>query len=380
MRILLIGLYYANNLGDAVLCDCCRNMLQAHYPQAQIDVRDFMARTEFPAPAAHWKRDYQRTIRAILRKFATEHNLVDKQYTHELWMLDQNRTYIDRVCSENYDAVVFAGGQVFMDYLVMFAVEYVKRFAAKGTPIFFNACGTGPSFSPRIHEEMAQMLRNPAVKFISTRDDAEAINRDYCESENRVVNSFDPALRCSEAYGITKHAEADTVGLGIMRASTVSEGKTRRFWKKLILELNRRNIKWLAFTNGADEDIAFAREILAKIPDGERHLAPIPRKPEDLVATIAGIRSIISFRLHSHIIAASLDIPSVALVWDHKLHDFFGRLGHPERCMTVDASPEAVLNALHRAEKEGYDRQELERQKAVSSSLLLSAMDKELGL
>ena len=90
---------------------------------------------------------------------------------------------------------------------------------------------------------------------------------------------------------------------------------------------------------------------------------PVPKRPDELVAMIAGFKSIVSFRLHSHIIAAALDVPSIALVWDGKLRFYFEKIGHGERCMTVDADPDEVIKRLDRAETEGYDRRMIEDRK-----------------
>ena len=93
---------------------------------------------------------------------------------------------------------------------------------------------------------------------------------------------------------------------------------------------------------------------------------------------LAGFQSIISFRLHSHIIAASLDIPSVGVVWDDKLRFFFQKTGHEERCCTVSDKPETVLKKLQIAENEGYDRLLLEKQKNDSANLLFDMISSEI--
>lgn len=384
MKILLVGLYYADNLGDAVICDCARAKLQEHFPDAEITLRDFVDRFEFvPSKGSPHRSTRKRQVKEFLRRCATRYTWMDKEYKREMCILQENIDYIEAQCREDYDALVFAGGQVIMDDLVLFAVAFGERFAQKGTPIFFNACGTGPAISPTVRKRVREHFARPEVKLISTRDSADFVNRRYCRQNPRAVNTYDPALWSSAVYGVRADPKADTIGLGIMRARSLSETGMEQFWISMIRELERRGEKWKVFVNGAAEDADYARYILSLVPElpesPEAYMAPIPGTPRELVQTVGSFRSLISFRLHSHILAASLNVPSVALVWDNKLRQFFGRIGHPERCFTVKAGPAAILDALEKAEREGYDRAELERQKQFSMELLTTAMDKELA-
>ena len=67
-------------------------------------------------------------------------------------------------------------------------------------------------------------------------------------------------------------------------------------------------------------------------------------------------------------------MPSIALVWDGKLRFYFEKIGHGERCMTVDADPDEVIKRLDRAETEGYDRRMIEDQKKYAANLLYKAI------
>lgn len=93
-----------------------------------------------------------------------------------------------------------------------------------------------------------------------------------------------------------------------------------------------------------------------------------------LVKTISRFQSIISFRLHSHIIAASLGIPSVAVVWDDKVRGFFGKIGHPERCCTLLDGPEKILNKLEKARQQGVDCKLIAEQSRSSAKWLKKAI------
>lgn len=387
MKILVLGLYYDNNLGDAVICDCVAARLRILFTDAHIDIRDYVNRTAFPVPQeSSMQKLHYRRRRMLLRQIATQYTPWDKQVVHEEWKLRcwGDLSYIDAVCQKDYDFVVFGGGQVFMDYLALFAEAFVQRFAQKGTPMFFNACGTGPAFSRKIRERLSAALMDPKVKLVSSRDDVELINRFYMNGEKRAVPTYDPALWCSEIYGVTKNLDADTVGLGVMYTNSVSPKAVARFWVRLIREMERRRIPWKIFVNGSGDDVTFARYVHSLLPElgcpFEDCFASVPTRPEELVKMIARFKSIISFRLHSHIIAASLDIPSVAMVWDNKLNFFFNKIGHSERCCTVREHAGTVLAKLTCAEQEGYDRRQLEEQKRYADQLLVQSIYREMKM
>lgn len=383
MRILLLGLYYSNNLGDAVICDCVAARLRAHFPSAQIVVRDFMNRTAFPPAEEVAIRELNRRRRRMqLRRSVSTYLKWDKQAKHEKAQVAKNMAYIQSVCAERYDLAVFAGGQIFADGLALYLEAFVRCLSQRGTPMLFNAAGVGPMASGYIESRLSAALSDPWVRWISSRDDAGRIQRSYLGREKQVAQTFDPALWCADVYHIERDTRSDVVGLGMMYAASVPTGAAIRFWRSLIRMLEKRGIRWRIFVNGSGHDVAFAREVISRLPECplpfEEYLTPVPRCPEELVKMLSGFRSILSFRLHSHIIAASLDIPSVAIVWDHKLRFFFDKIGHGERCCTVFDRPSAVLKRLEAAEREGYPPELIQRQKHCSDQMLYQAICEEL--
>lgn len=383
MKILVLGVYYARNLGDAVICDCAAAQLRVHFPDAEILVRDIRSRSAFlPESEPDMKTMKRRRFRAALRNAATRFFFLDKEYDHHAYRLSQDTNYIDSLCRDHFDLVVFAGGQLFQDGFALQISRFVSHFEKSGTPVFFNACGTGPAVSPKIRKELSRALASPCVKLISTRDNADLIARKYLSGSAQAICVSDPGLFAAETYGIEKNADSDVIGLGIMHAASIDLDSQSRFWAALIRTLEQKSIRWKLFVNGSAADVAYARHVFAQVPGVNRTFeecfAALPENPEDLVRCIAQFHSLISFRLHSHVIAASLGIPSVALVWDEKLRFFFRQLGHPERCLTVKDTPAAVLSRLADAQSEGYDVPALELQKKNSMAVLFDAMEAEI--
>lgn len=374
MNVLLLGWYYASNMGDAVISDCVAAQIRAAFPDANIRIRDLAGRTGFPERnAGELDRAMYRQRKRVMRVIATKLGW-DKQYIYGKRCIEHDAGRIEGIADGDWDLAVFAGGQIFMDDLILYARNAVERLNQRGIPVIMNACGTGPSYSGKLQRMLAETLCMPNVKAVSCRDNTGLVNR-WCGQEI-VVSTSDPALRAGEVYGVEKNRNTDTVGLGIMFPRSLNSKQVISFWKKVIRALDDRGISWMAFTNGNEADMEFARLILE---DRTEQLCPAPENPEELVRTISNFGGLISFRLHSHIIAASLDIPTVAVVWDDKLLRFFEKLGCPERCVRVSEDPGRVLDALELAQKQGWNRALIEEQAADAQRLLTQAIQAEVG-
>ena len=372
MRILVLGWYYSSNMGDAVLCDCAAGLLRQHYPQAEVVIRDLAGRTRFPVRKAVDCRELNRLRLYQKLRFAATKLGWDKQLSHETWCLEQVRNKLPAVTEGDWDLAVFAGGQLFMDDLCLYVRSAAEALNSRGIPILYNACGAGPSVSPALQKALVQALTLPSVKLVSCRDSTEKINA-LC-GRPLAVTTGDAALHTGTVYGLKQEA-SDVVGLGVLYPQSLSPRRTAAFWRRLTRALDQKNIRWQFFTNGSEWDMAFARTLLDGRPE-QQYLAPAPESPEELVRLVGSYRSLIGFRLHSHIIAASLGVPSISLVWDGKVRQFFENMNCPERCMTIDASPDRVISALLRAQQEGASVPDSLR--ASAAETLLQCADRVL--
>ena len=380
MKILVLGSYYSPNLGDGVICECVADRLRVHLPDAEITIGDVLGRTDWCDPEQvqiKQLRDIRRHVQ--WRRWAYKLLHWDKQLQHEEYRLSKIKQRLDQLGSAPVDLVVFAGGQMFMDDYALMLEHCVKLFSQRKIPMIFNACGTGPAYSENVRLKLKNALENPWVKLVSSRDDVQLVDERYFQ-EQRTVKTFDPALWCAEVYGIERNPNADTVGLGVMFARSVAPDRMIRFWICMIRHLEQRNIKWKIFTNGDPGDYCMADEILSRMPEfagrKAQYIVMMPARPCELVKTLSQFKSLISFRLHSHIIAASLGIPTVAMVWDNKLKFFFEQIGQPERCCTVLQSPMEIVRILEKAESEGYDARRLMKQKQYADELLRDSIIK----
>ena len=92
-------------------------------------------------------------------------------------------------------------------------------------------------------------------------------------------------------------------------------------WKDIISCLERKNIKWKIYTNGLQADNEFVLKFIKKYGYSKEKII-LPSTPRELVKTIASFRGIIATRLHSCIVAYSLKVPAIGLVWNQKLKMF----------------------------------------------------------
>ena len=383
MKILVLGAYNSPNLGDPVICDCVADILRRRYPEAEACCHDVLDRQPpRPGQETPLRAGRKNHLRRKLRFWVTSHTPLDASLQRELRGVQNHAAYLDNLCNQSWDLAVVAGGQLFMDSYALFVAEAARRLTERGVPVICNALGIGPSCSKAVCAKLGAALAHPLVTHISCRDDAALAQQRYAPGKP-IHPTTDPALYADRAYGVRRDAESQTVGLGVLFPGFTPAKETLRFWQGVIRALEARRIPWQMFTNGDPLDLSYARAVLASMPELRGREAelirPCDTKPGDLVRTIAGYDSLIAARLHSNIIAASLDIPAVAVVWDQKLPAFYAKLGCPERCHGVDAPAEAVLNSLMKARQQGYDRALVEAQRREAEAMLLRAADAALN-
>lgn len=384
MKILLIGEYYSSNLGDGVICNTVESLLLNSFDNAEITVADITGNkgynTKINQNYSVKKATYTGT-KLKLSKTITKIG-IDTEY-YRFYKSFQNRTKeIEEICSDKYDLAVFAGGQMFKDTFVFPISKFVEYLSSYNIPIIFNACGVGEINSKKMRNLLSKTLSNKSVTSISTRDDILTLNNIFLkDSSKKAIITYDPAIWAKEVYNIDKK-DSDVVGLGIMYAYNMNFKDMVNFWVSIIKRLNEEGTKWKLFCNGTVIDYEFANYILEYLEysdDKKKALiAPRPTRPVELVELISTFDSIISFRLHSHIIAYSLDIPGIAIVWDTKIKHFYRSLGLEKRCKNIGDSSEDIVTELKNAQFKGYDNELRIDQKLYCSELLTKMINREV--
>ena len=347
MKILLIGEYYSENLGDPLLCQSVERILAEGYPEAEIVPFDLSGRisvTEYYEPKTNPVLDavtkyvcdrylyYRRA--AICRAYDADKDRCLRVWYHLQELLRKNR----------FDLAVFAGGSLFMDYFAGVIHLMIRQLALSGTRILFHACGMS-TLDQDGEYLLRQVLGSGKVVSISLRDSAERF-RSMFPVKARVLETYDTALNCSRWFPKAGECRAE-YGIGLIDRCPEQQ-------LRLIRECMASGHSWMAFTNGSPYDQRYGENLLteAGIPQEnlKDYLMERPRTTGELVRTVTGFEKIIAFRMHGQITAASFGIPSFGLAWDRKLTEFYGKLGFPQGCAETVPSFSEIEEILA-----GYD-------------------------
>lgn len=362
MNILLIGEAYSENLGDGIICETVANLIHKEYPDCTIVVADISGKKGYADNQN--KKKLHTKLFSLNRHF---HPVVEYPLYLLLNSSKNKKNYIQEICSDDYDIALFAGGQLLFNHFIIPISRYVKTLDKKGTPVVFHSCGMGKIKSRQLKILLRKALLRKNVVSVSMRDNLKAFQNEIMkENELSVQQTYDTALWSSEAYGIRKK-ESKCIGLGIMSLPGQKK-KLIKFWMNVITELDRYNLKWQLFCNGDPADDELAKEIAllyrqAQTLKDTDIIASRPMTGKELIQLISNYQTILSFRLHSHIVACSLQIPSLAVSWDKKVSHFFQIIGYPQRVVTPQDSILEIVQQLKRISKEGYDDVKIQLQK-----------------
>lgn len=272
------------------------------------------------------------------------------------------------------DLIIFAGGGIIKYKYEQFYVHIpsiIACAARNNIPVYFNAVGVEDFDN---HNEnclsLKKALNTSCVKAISVRDDLVTLRTNYLENPDILTYKVtDSAIFANEVYGIKRNEHSNTIGIGIARSKIFADNGIPEITKdvqlimldSLIRNIEKRGYKWQLFVNGLNSDYEFALEVLSyvgKVAEAGEYLAPRPIESSELVKTIASYKGIVAYRMHANIIAYSLGIPSVGLVWNDKLKFWGERIGYPERFLTKDHfTGEEIADCLQKSIQQGIRRQ-----------------------
>lgn len=373
-NIAICGLYFDQNYGDAVICQSTlfiiKHLLADQVDSINIEIVDLRARSQLDSSYAL----NDRTMKSFLRRFlgpCIRAVPFSRQIHYELRRERRIKLFFEEKFSKA-DLILFGGGSLikFRQQDLYLLVNSAISVASKlRIPVVLHAVGVeGYSEYDLRCRMLKKALTNPVVKSITTRDDLNTLNESYLRQTPWIHRgqTSDSAVWASEVYGVSKKA-SDTIGIGIIRNKIFREYGHRitdkdllEMYRQLIDELKNRGFNCVLFTNGSRADLKSALKVQAQVKDIDLiH----PKSPRELVETIACFKGIIAARLHANIIAYSLDVPSVGLIWNSKLHEFGHSIGCPERFIDTSdfGNPCVIADTLCCAISKGYDTKTRER-------------------
>lgn len=300
LKIILVGLKNCLNLGDVVINDSTEYLIHAIF--REINFRNY-------------------TLVSI--------DMTEEDYSH----------------IEGSDLIIFVGGGIlkYKYQKFYYYIDKITRMAEMNNiPVIFNAVGVEDYDESNANCKLLQeAINRKCVKQITTRDDLELLQSKYLYNGNISCKVADPAVWTSDVFKVQKKVNTNLIGLGVIREGIFkSNGINVGFdelvilWKNVIDELESQNIKWEVFTTGWPSDMKFAINFMKAIGrecDILKHVRPEPKSAKELVNNISRYKSIIAGRLHANIIAYSLNIPAIGLVWNDKCRFWGENIGFPQR-------------------------------------------------
>lgn len=366
MKILIIGDLYSANLGDGIICENVKEIIKKENSEQKLQIKlvDIYCKNGYIKDDKSQVNAKRNNISDFIRSIIYKSEFI----TYKIQDI-KTKKRIKKICEEHYDLAIFAGGHLFIPYFTFQIYNFVKYLSKNNVKIIFNGCGVGKIKSPILIHKIRKTLRNKNILYVSSRDNIDMLKQKYmCKSNIEVRKTYDPAIFTRDTYGITKNENSKIIGLGVMKIGNISEDTLIEFWKGIIEELNRKGYKWQIFCNGNKDDYILSCKVLKKLdmPIEEKYIAERPTLPKQLVETISRYHCLISCRLHSHIVAYSLDIPTIAIVWDEKIKFFFKNLSLENRYFELEAKNiSKIIDKLVEIEDTHYDMQEMEKEKNV---------------
>lgn len=343
-KILLLTNRDSDNLGDQVIEACDIALISAVMKNLGFDENQFKI---ISRAASIISQKYAATQDPALLKTATR--LIKKS-----------------------DLVVFGGAPVFNYAYQPFyertavTLEIAKKF---NKPVLFSAIGVeGYNQNSKKCQRLKKTLNFDIVKQITTRDDFESLKQ-YKDSDHITIDKVsDPAVFTSAVFkDFTVSANAKkTIGIFILRSyGFVDNGfdftreEAAQLWLDLIRDLEKKGYDYELITSGHFGDEAFLDYLIRHYNVPSKKCVFNMNTPEKLIQKISSYAGVVSTRLHPNIISFSLNVPSIGVIWNNKVKEFYTSIGYPERIVEVDnISSAKIIETLESAMQEGIQKDE----------------------
>lgn len=338
MNVLLIGEYFSSNLGDPLLCSTVKKIIEHHFPDVQITPLDLSGHINFTdfykvdsLEYSFFEKLFFKLSNKLIRIFSLS-KLYQKYKKSETRYL-QTLFHLKSLLKENnFELAIFAGGSLFMDYFIPLIFLITNILKRNNIKIIFHACGTG-KMDKHDKKLLKYILNDKNVVSIAVRDSYIFINN-LLKCKSKLIETYDTALN-STSFFKTNSPKLFDFGIGVF-----GDGDFYLFQKELISLFLDSTYSWKLFTNGSENDYNTAKKILSdlgiKATEHHKFLLPRPTTPEQLINDINSFNKIISFRMHSLIIACSYGIPLIGINWNKKVVEFMTKMQLSKFCYNAD--------------------------------------------
>lgn len=342
-KLLLLTNRDSDNVGDQVIEACAISLLSAVMKNLNLDVKI--------------------TSRAA--------GMITKKYlaTREEEQLQSAENSI-----KGTDLIVFGGAPLFNWHHQVFyertaiTLELAQKYEK---PVIFSSIGVeGYDENNKRCQRLKRTLEFDCVKQITTRDDFESL-KEFAENSNALLDKVaDPAVFVEQVFkkqiSSSVKKGKKKIGVFVLRAGGFVDNNINfdsedavALWKGLIAEIESKGYDYELLTSGHFSDEAFLDYLIRKHGIDEKKCVFNMNLPETLVQKIACYDAIISCRLHPSIIAFSLGIPAVGIVWNSKVKYFYDNIGYGERAILMNnISPEQLIKKIEEVMKQGVEKDE----------------------
>lgn len=337
-KIVICGVPGSDNLGDGVIAECLdwffRKNISNDVEICDISYRDTVVQNGSKGGKLNFFLRFPSFVRMIfvLIFFSVKYFL-------------KGRKYIDSKF-KNAGLILIGGGQLIHDVDLNFPLKlfFIIRSAEKRKiPVRLTSVGVSGNWTKLGALIMKRVLLSKSVESISVRDELSKVNLSNIFNIPNAVLLPDPALMSVNVYPQEKtkivHRVDKVLGLGLADVSglnytsdiknDLAENSLEAI-ASIILKANNLGFTVKVFTNGALEDEIFVSNIvepyLEKCGLQYERISRLTT-PDKLVGFISSLGSLVAYRLHANIIAASFEIPHFAVGWDNKVKSFFSQQG-----------------------------------------------------
>lgn len=344
MKIIAIGDTSSTNFGDPILTNCTKYIYQDVASSIEqgsqcytFDIVGRKPKTYESRTKATLLKSPKSNISPLPNKFLR--GIIKELQLIYRWYRTDKKCFLTRFekgIGNDVDLIVIAGGALLSSSLIYaLRLSAIITFASNHQlPVVFSSVGVEKSVNFLTGRIFKKMLKSPCIKAFSTRDNVDVV-KTLTDNTDFHVQTPDPGIFASETYNICKNNKSKVIGIGVIsyaaylsvaknepRVYDLTENDLLEFWAQIIRELELRGVEWKIFTNGGSADYQEALKLVQYIGCGYEKLCCLPETPKDLVNTISSFKAILCHRLHAFIIASSLSVPAVPVIWSNKVVSF----------------------------------------------------------
>lgn len=310
LKILIIGEAASTNLGDQLIVENITKRLTECVPNAKLKVVPFLKCDSF----------YERCIRYIIRKINSEYA---QKFTYTIFNFRL-------LLSKKYDIILFPGGELFLPYFLGY-LRIVINYAEKNKKkVFFNSIGIG-KMTEEEKDYLLSLLSSETVRYISLRDGYK-----YWGDDFKAYHTFDSVLVMNNYV----EKKDNLLGIGIINSSLIQNYcgiDANNFEDRLVefIKIQKQHRKIGLFTSGDQGDNAFLMELLTKYESLSDVAVFIPYSTDEFKKMFSYYECVVSFRMHSLIMAYISNIPIYGIAWDDKVNHLFSVIDENDKVYSL---------------------------------------------